>query len=1307
MKQPPSVFLSVFVLAALLLGACEQPAGSNPAWEAAEAFRARHAAILAKTESSVVVDDEAAVNAALAAHRSLGADAQALVAGEKALLDSLSARIDALKGAQAAAEAYKTAHAAALDKTAAAVAIDDEAAVAAALADWEALAADARALLAGEKALLDSLQGRINALKGTQAAAEAYKTAHAAILSRTEASVMPADEPAVAAALADWEALAADARALLVAEKALLDSLKTKLEQLQGDSPAQDAARAYKTAHSNALERTLNTVGIADEPAVAAALADWGALAADAQALLAAEKALLDSLGARIGALKDARAAAAAFTTAHAAVLSTATAALALTDEAAVAAALADWEALAADAQALLAGEKALLDSHKARLSALKAGAFTTAHAAILSRANAALTIADGDAANAALAAYNALDGETQALLAGEKALLDSHKARIDTLLEAAAFTTAHAAILSRASAALTAADGAAVNAALTAYAALGADARALLAGEKALLDSHRARLDALAEAAAFTTAHAAILSRASAALTAADEAAVDRALAAFAALGADARALLAAEKALLDSHRARISDLKAAAFKAAHAAILSKASAALALADETAVNAALAAHNALDAGAQALLAGEKALLDSHRARLNALKAAAFTTAHAAILSKTTANLVVADEPAVDAALAAYRALDGGAQALLAGEKALLDSLATRIDALKEAAAFKTAHAAVLSKTTANVAASDEAGVDGALAAYNALGAETRALLAGEKALLDSLKIKIEQLNSGDPEDFIVLLNAMDLAMIGVNMNYPPDGNYILAADIELRDWKPVGSVDEPFSGFFDGKGYAITLKGFDESIFYDGENHSPGLGAGIFGWTRGSPEAPARIRNLTVKADLFHVVTETDACYVGALVGYADEYTELRNITVEGSVNFTNKNTGSPQRPIYVGGIAGALIASELKDSVAGAAVTGAGMAGDGQYNYVGGAVGVFDRNQVEWGLNPAPIIGVPFAGSSIVNCRVAGNVEGRTEGSNIFVGGVAGGAFYGMKTYYGGKIEGCSSTGRVAASGGGLWTWAGGIAATISGDGHDDPEAPAAGAALTGPTRIVRCYATGVVTADGPRGSWPYAGGIVGNNYYGGLVSQCWFDGAVKAAGDGISDYTGGIAGYNSKQYGHGSRIEDCWTAGSVEGYLNAGGIVGQNQVAALVVRCYSRALVSARAAAGAAGSQAQQGAGGIAGYNSEKDAEEGVGTVQNCAALNPSITASGGFELLNRVVGNGGGSHRNNLARQDMAIIIGGPPAAPGDTGPDAAGGADCAAQPSQSAYEALGWDFGSVWRMSGDYPVLRWQ
>jgi hypothetical protein len=150
-----------------------------------------------------------------------------------------------------------------------------------------------------------------------------------------------------------------------------------------------------------------------------------------------------------------------------------------------------------------------------------------------------------------------------------------------------------------------------------------------------------------------------------------------------------------------------------------------------------------------------------------------------------------------------------------------------------------------------------------------------------------------------------------------------------------------------------------------------------------------------------------------------------------------------------------------------------------------------------------------------------------------------------------------------------------------------------------------------------------------------------------------------------------------------------------------------VGLNQVAAITERCYSVSLVSVRAAKDATTSQAQKGAGGIAGYNSITDGRA-AGTVKNCVALNPSIASGGGFDLLCRVVGNGDGDHTSNLARTDMEIIINGTPSPLKDRGANGKDGGDTAARPSQAGYAALGWDFGGVWKMGGGgYPVLQWQ
>jgi hypothetical protein len=43
-----------------------------------------------------------------------------------------------------------------------------------------------------------------------------------------------------------------------------------------------------------------------------------------------------------------------------------------------------------------------------------------------------------------------------------------------------------------------------------------------------------------------------------------------------------------------------------------------------------------------------------------------------------------------------------------------------------------------------------------------------------------------------------------------------------------------------------------------------------------------------------------------------------------------------------------------------------------------------------------------------------------------------------------------------------------------------------------------------------------------------------------------------------------------------------------------------------------------------------------------------------------------------------------------------------------GPNEKDGADCEDKPAQSVYAALGWNFGTVWKMGGNgYPALQWQ
>jgi hypothetical protein len=229
--------------------------------------------------------------------------------------------------------------------------------------------------------------------------------------------------------------------------------------------------------------------------------------------------------------------------------------------------------------------------------------------------------------------------------------------------------------------------------------------------------------------------------------------------------------------------------------------------------------------------------------------------------------------------------------------------------------------------------------------------------------------------------------------------------------------------------------------------------------------------------------------------------------------------------------------------------------------------------------------------------------------------------------------------------------------------------------------------------------------VSVEGSAAGFPYAGGIVGYNYYGALVSQCYFQGNVLSNTDG--NYTGGIAGYNSQFDGHNSRIEDCWSYGTVRGLHNAGGIVGQNQIHTYVKNCYSRARVITLDTCDKNAPSTNPGLGGIAGFN----ASELEDSISGCVALNAQITAADG-SLLHRVVGNDT-THTlsNNLGLASLIPTTGGSYVA--DKGLDRPDGKDTiASPPTQAEYEAIGWNFRTstppVWAWdSAGYPRLQWQ
>jgi hypothetical protein len=220
-----------------------------------------------------------------------------------------------------------------------------------------------------------------------------------------------------------------------------------------------------------------------------------------------------------------------------------------------------------------------------------------------------------------------------------------------------------------------------------------------------------------------------------------------------------------------LEEENASPADREAAdSFGNTYRAILEKTTDNVVISDKEAVQAALTAYDSLTDAVKDLLTNEKTLLDGLLTKIGQLETAAaeaaanqqaaddFTTDHSAALALTVETVAIANKGIVEGALTAYNGLSAAVKALLPTDTGTkLQALLDQIDVLEAdtvANAFRTTHAAILAKTTDNVAISDKTAVNAALMAYDVLSAPAKALLTNEKTLLDGLSTKIGQLET-------------------------------------------------------------------------------------------------------------------------------------------------------------------------------------------------------------------------------------------------------------------------------------------------------------------------------------------------------------------------------------------------------------------------------------------------------------------------------------------------------------------------------------------------------------------------
>lgn len=166
--------------------------------------------------------------------------------------------------------------------------------------------------------------------------------------------------------------------------------------------------------------------------------------------------------------------------------------------------------------------------------------------------------------------------------------------------------------------------------------------------------------------------------------------------------------------------------------------------------------------------------------------------------------------------------------------------------------------------------------------------------------------------------SDADTLEGIAIRSAEELAKIGVDKNYPLDGDYVLVIDIDLSEldgsWVPIGNNTESgvfkgdgvFTGTFDGRNHIINGLTIEEST-------SQNSYWGLFGSVGSAKKNNHAVIKNIVMTNVNITLSSSATTAVGALAGQVNGYVDISSVSLlSGSVEFTGSNS------LGVGGMIG-----------------------------------------------------------------------------------------------------------------------------------------------------------------------------------------------------------------------------------------------------------------------------------------------------------------------------------------------------------------------------------------------------
>ncbi len=319
------------------------------------------------------------------------------------------------------------------------------------------------------------------------------------------------------------------------------------------------------------------------------------------------------------------------------------------------------------------------------------------------------------------------------------------------------------------------------------------------------------------------------------------------------------------------------------------------------------------------------------------------------------------------------------------------------------------------------------------------------VGGERNDSLVGE-LIVDGVKVIANGIGE-DAEGNHVVSSEAGLEYIAEQVNSGntdwTDADIVLSGDIDLAsfvtrsaatsNWTPIGTLENPFTGSFNGNGNTIKNLCIVETEAKEGKAY-----IGFFGYAKN-----VEIKNVTfenVYLDIACLDIDHSQGHIGAVAGSLEGTSTIENVTVKGDVKVeaTFDANGASRVAVVAGGNEGGNVTMKNVHVIA----------NEGSYlkanNNVGALAGqlqvknVFENCSSNIDVTAKKfyaggIIGLAAGDSKFTNCHTTGNItvtagrEGR-HNDEYRVGGIAGGWADNVKTPC--VLENCSYTGVISGT-------------------------------------------------------------------------------------------------------------------------------------------------------------------------------------------------------------------------------------------------------------------------------------